>query len=394
MRRDPRLTIITEALQGLIPGATPALLTFEVKEARGTDGRMHTWTGRIGTVAERVYTALYGRPDAAVPASPLQQAEDAKARRDIVGEVAALTTGYAQLTTAPWHPSRQGDLVHIHYPQAGDFPAFGETYIVGDAGDGLLSLTLLSHTFPADDPDLATAVGCFASEASDEPLMELWFEAGPHLLTIVRDGQVVHHGAAHGAQPAAAGTERAAQQLVDAIGEAIRYLERGEPELALARLCSPTPLPPCGTPGMLPDHAPCARPRGHHGACSPDADYAEPPHQCPALPEQLHAVVAIGPRREVISFAGLYEDQDAALDVAAGWDEVIQAEVTEAHEAEHEARYVFAHLPAPQPGRAVAVVAPVRLRPDPRAEDEWAAEGAATSLTAADIADDFRDVDE
>lgn len=195
MRRSVELQIITETIERLVPGAAPANMTVYVIEQLA-DGGQHEWSGRPDGLALKIVTALYGRPDTEPQLSPLAQAEDAKRRRDIDGEIGALMQGGIDLASAPWHPARLGDLVHIAYEQAGDFPAFGETYIVGDAGDGLLSLQLLAHTCPLMDDELQGSVGCFAVEASDEPLYEAWFEAGPHRLTIVRDGRPVHIGGA------------------------------------------------------------------------------------------------------------------------------------------------------------------------------------------------------
>ncbi|MFM9628955.1 hypothetical protein ACKI10_15190 [Streptomyces galilaeus] len=196
MRRDPRLEIITKAVERLIPRATPAFLTVTVTEMLpGTGEQTHTWTGKPEGVAVKVFTALYGRPSSTPDTpSPLAQAEDAKRAGCLVGEIAALTGAHDQLTSAAWYPARPGDLVHIHYPAAGKSPAFGETYIVGDAGDGLMSMQLLAHTLPDGEPFADGMVGCFAAEAADDPLYEAWFEAGPHLLTIVRDGRPVHSG--------------------------------------------------------------------------------------------------------------------------------------------------------------------------------------------------------
>ncbi|MER8220315.1 hypothetical protein ABTZ58_06905 [Streptomyces sp. NPDC094143] len=195
-RVDPRLQIMTEAIEGLIPGATPAFLTVEVTETLpGTGERRNTWTGRPDGLAERMFTALYGRPDAAEQLSPLARAEDAKRRRDLGGELSALIEGHTDLTSAPWYPARPGDLIHVHYEGAGESAAFGETYIIDAASHGFLTMRLLCHTLP--DPDEASGmVGCFAVEDDPDPLMELWFEAGPHTLTIIRDGRPVHIGGA------------------------------------------------------------------------------------------------------------------------------------------------------------------------------------------------------
>ena len=206
-RTDPRLEIMTEVIERLIPGAAPAQLTVTVTETLpgtvGHDGtpHKHTWTGRPDDVAEKVFTALYGRPRTEPEGSPLAQAEAAS---DLAAEAAILNRAHARLTTAPWHPLRPGDLVHIHYEPAGDMAAFGETYIVGDAGEPgdrkphLLSMVLLAHTLPDTTPedDVKGMTGCYEAEACDDPLYTPWFEAGPQRLTIIRDGRVVHNGGA------------------------------------------------------------------------------------------------------------------------------------------------------------------------------------------------------
>jgi hypothetical protein len=199
-RRDPRLEIITEAIERLIPGATPAFLTVTVTETLpGTTEHKHTWTGTPEGVGQHVFTSLYGRPRTEQPRSPLAQAEDAKRRRDLGGELGALMTAGRSLESAPWYPARPGDLVHVHYPAGGQSPAFGETYVVEPVEDwqGELGLRLLHHTHPGPEEDAAGMVGCFApGDTIGAPLMGPWFEAGPHALTIVRDGRPVHVGGA------------------------------------------------------------------------------------------------------------------------------------------------------------------------------------------------------
>jgi hypothetical protein len=198
MRRDPRLEIITHAIEGLIPGATPANMTVRVFE--DLPNGLNIWDGRPDGLAEKVFTALYGRPKDVDDRRPLAQAEDAKRARDIVGEVGALMSAGAALESAPWYPTRPGDLVHVHYEASGRLPAHGEMYIVGAADDsdstpaGLMSLQLLAHTLPAAIDPAEVGGGCYAVEAVDCPIYELWFEAGPQRLTIVRDGRVVHDG--------------------------------------------------------------------------------------------------------------------------------------------------------------------------------------------------------
>lgn len=60
---DARLAIITKALRGLIPGASPAFMKVNVEETLpGAAEPLHTWDGSIDAVALKVFTALYGRP--------------------------------------------------------------------------------------------------------------------------------------------------------------------------------------------------------------------------------------------------------------------------------------------------------------------------------------------
>lgn len=196
MSRDLRLEIITEAIEGLIPGATPAFVTVTVTETLPGTGNpdgtphKHQWHGRPQGMAEHIHTALHGRPRRPVVARPP------------VGESGARLSAGVTLESAPWHPLRPGDLVHVHYEKAGDLPAFGETYLVGDAGGPgdpvppLLSMQLLAHTCPDAVGAGLGMVGCFAVDESADPLHEPWFEAGPQRLTIIRDGRPVYVGGA------------------------------------------------------------------------------------------------------------------------------------------------------------------------------------------------------
>ncbi|MEU4165611.1 hypothetical protein AB0F46_01835 [Streptomyces sp. NPDC026665] len=197
MRRDVRLRIITEAIEGVIPGAVPAFTTVQVAERYpSSEATKNAWSGSPRGLAEKVFTALYGRPRP-VEGSPLARADAAKGTGDLVGQLAPLLHGDRELTTAPWYPARPGDLVHIHYEQTGESAAFGETYIVGDAvGHGFLSMQLLAHTMTGSAQEIEGMVGCYSSDASDDPLYGVWFEAGPQRLTIVRDGRAVHVGGA------------------------------------------------------------------------------------------------------------------------------------------------------------------------------------------------------
>lgn len=195
MRRTAQLDIITRAIQDVIPGCTStAFLTVRVEESDAAASARHSWNGTVRGLAERVHTALYGNGQASAKqvASPVQQAEDAKRMRDLVGGIGVLLDAGHALESAPWYPARAGDVVHVHYEQAGTVPECGETYLVQDVpdGGGLLRMRLVahSHTEDSDQP------GAFESVGTDDPLFELWFEAGPHRLTVVRHGRVVHDG--------------------------------------------------------------------------------------------------------------------------------------------------------------------------------------------------------
>jgi hypothetical protein len=129
--------------------------------------------------------------------SPLVLAEDAKRRRDFLGEVDALMGGERDLKAAPWYPAQLGDVVHVAYGGIPDVVSdWGETYLVGpseDGSEGYLSLRLIAHSLPAEMGD--GGAGAFAVDDEPDPIFTPWFEAGPAALTIVRDGVVVHGGA-------------------------------------------------------------------------------------------------------------------------------------------------------------------------------------------------------
>lgn len=379
---DPSLEIIREAIERLLPGATPAFLTVQLTEKHPARTAVRTWTDTPAVLAERIHTPLFGRPRTeAQQLSPLAQAEAAKRRRDLGGELGALTSAHDRLTSAPWYPVRPGDLVHVHYEATPTMAAFGETYVIGPSDTpGLLSMVLLAHTLPdtTSKDDVEGLTACFEVEDHDDPIYDLWFEGGPQRLTIVRDGQVVHGGPAGDGSERAAGTKLAAMTMAQAIIEAERYLERGEPELALARLQSDVSLAPCAAPGLTADMADCARPVGHRPPCSADADHVSPPHECPTLPKQLHAVLTVGAKVTDVHLAGLHEDPDAAADHAMGFH-TLRSELDQLTE-----RFV---KPAPGlPGEMVltlpkenqiqatgvqlAVVVPLQILADPREDDQ------------------------
>jgi len=201
MDRDPRLEIIIETLRQPAPGTAPADLISGAHISRfdpsvNVGQAPAPWAMQVDILAQKIFTALFGRPRTTEQRSPRAQAEDAKRDRDLVGEMGTLMAAGNALESAPWYPARRGDVVLVHYPAAGDFPAFGETYVVDDADHGMKVLKFVAHSAPLTDDEQDGYIGCFAVEAVDCPLYELWFEAGPHLLTIVRDGRPVHIGGA------------------------------------------------------------------------------------------------------------------------------------------------------------------------------------------------------
>jgi hypothetical protein len=198
MRRTEALKIITRVLKqpvedvaaaDLIYGRALAHIESPAPEAP------RPWAMQVDMLALKIAAQL-PLTDDTKPLSPLAQAEDAKRRRDLHGEIDVLMSAGADLESASWSPVRPGDMVHVHYEAVGDMAAFGETYIVAAGTDGFLSMQLLAHTLPEDTEFLDGMVGCFAVEDDPDPLMELWFEAGPQRLTIVRDGRPVHIGPA------------------------------------------------------------------------------------------------------------------------------------------------------------------------------------------------------
>ncbi|MFE3855271.1 hypothetical protein ACFXPN_29585 [Streptomyces griseorubiginosus] len=203
MRRSVELQIITDAL-ATGPGGNRRSSQRIWGRAFGapmdTGAAGNVWVSDPHELAVHIHTRLYGRPDTTVADSPLAESHKARHQGDIEGEITALMDAGIQLASAPWYPARPGDLVHVHYEQAGDMPPFGETYIVADAdGPGdpaprLLSMQLLAHTCPDAIGAGLGMVGCFATDESEDPLYEPWYEAGPHRLTIVRDGRPVHVG--------------------------------------------------------------------------------------------------------------------------------------------------------------------------------------------------------
>ncbi|WP_031104314.1 hypothetical protein [Streptomyces sp. NRRL S-146] len=196
MRRTEALKIITRVLRQPVDDVPAADLIYGRALAHIENPAPQApqpWAVQVDVLALKIAAQLPLADDS--EQSPLARAEDAKRRRDLGGELAALQQGHTDLTSAPWYPARPGDLVHVHYEAVGEMAAFGETYLVAAGAHGFLTMQLLCHTLP-DAEEAGGMVGCYAVDDDPDPLMELWFEAGPHRLTIVRDGRPVHIGGA------------------------------------------------------------------------------------------------------------------------------------------------------------------------------------------------------
>lgn len=123
--------------------------------------------------------------------SPRQAAEDAKARRDLGAELGVLTAADDDLRAQPWFPIQPGDVVCWSIDML-DGSRYGETLVA------------------VDDPDWSTEAGASlrkvsataesAKPTSDGPdyedFYDIWFEAGPAKIAIIRHGHLVH-GAVH-----------------------------------------------------------------------------------------------------------------------------------------------------------------------------------------------------
>lgn len=96
-------------------------------------------------------------PGAGGPA-PLDVATAAKQRRDLPGEIGALTAADADLKQRWWFPLRPGDIVLSYLPPVADSPAYGQTYVAVDEGTDPAGCALLREVSTTDLPDPEPAV--------------------------------------------------------------------------------------------------------------------------------------------------------------------------------------------------------------------------------------------
>lgn len=131
--------------------------------------------------------------------SPREAAEQAKARRDLGGEIDALSAADRELRTQPWFPIRPGDVVcwSVDMP---DGDRHGETLIAVDAPDWSTEagapLRKVSQTpyetIGAATDDSAEQVEEDQANEQYEDFYDIWFEAGPAKIAVLRHGQLVH----------------------------------------------------------------------------------------------------------------------------------------------------------------------------------------------------------
>lgn len=112
--------------------------------------------------------------------SPLSRAEDAKRNRDLGAEISILTSAGADLESQPWYPLQPGDVVLLAMTSGPEY--YGETYVAEpDEFNGPdLALRRVSATMDNGAP-----------EDWSVSFYDLWFEAGPDVLTVIRAGRVV-----------------------------------------------------------------------------------------------------------------------------------------------------------------------------------------------------------
>jgi hypothetical protein len=130
--------------------------------------------------------------------SPLARAEAAKGLRDLPDELSALVAGERDPRAQPWYPLQPGDVALSWLPGIGH----GDTYLATrqpDAVglDGAPMLRQVSTTTPTARPLDVEHLGDSDGDGGGASLFELWFEAGPATLAIIRAGRVVFGQPAH-----------------------------------------------------------------------------------------------------------------------------------------------------------------------------------------------------
>lgn len=108
--------------------------------------------------------------------SPLSRADDAKRRRDLADEISILRGTHADPESQPWYPLVAGDVVLI----SGE-GGLGETYLAEPDDLGEMTLRRVSADYDDGRPADWQITFC-----------DLWFEASPDALTVIRAGAVVY----------------------------------------------------------------------------------------------------------------------------------------------------------------------------------------------------------
>lgn len=132
--------------------------------------------------------------------SPRALAEDAKRRRDIDGEISTLRAADQELRNQPWFPIQAGDVVVWSVDLPGG--RHGETLLAVEDPDyptqGGAPLKKVSETLhdlgddADEDQDAELDDEQPVSLPGYEDFYDLWFEAGPSSVAVIRQGQLVH----------------------------------------------------------------------------------------------------------------------------------------------------------------------------------------------------------
>jgi len=119
------------------------------------------------------YLEIELTPEIAATPSPLALATDAKHSRDLLGEISILTDADKLLNSQWWYPLQNGDVVLM-----AAYDDLATTYLAepDEYGDHVLRCVSAVYESSFHEPI---------------PFYDLWFEAGPATLTVIRAGATV-----------------------------------------------------------------------------------------------------------------------------------------------------------------------------------------------------------
>jgi hypothetical protein len=169
--------------------------------------------------ADRLDAAVATRPDGSPTVSPLAAADQAKRRRDLDAEIGILTATDQHLKAQPWYPIQPGDVVCWSI-DAPDGARHGETLVAVDdptyptlTGAPLKKVSETPYEATSEDQQDGQCLDCDGQldvgggcpecdheendgpapeQANYEDFYDIWFEAGPSTVAVIRHGQLVH----------------------------------------------------------------------------------------------------------------------------------------------------------------------------------------------------------